>query len=212
MRVHSADREAALAGVLQSIIRGFCHEVNNPLTGILGYAQLLRASTEFDEETRQDLDHIDECARRIEELVNLLGRFAGRERLGDGPCRLAEALTDTVHAWAYALHRLGIELQQSVPSQELTLAGPERDVRLMFSLVFAAMVERLPEGGTIRLEGIEAEARLCLRLRGASPREGDAQLRVAAELAAQQGGRLTALPDGVELRLRLKELVPKGDK
>ncbi|MHB2015651.1 MAG: sensor histidine kinase [Candidatus Xenobia bacterium] len=203
----SLERNAALSRVLLALIRGVCHELNNPLTGILGYSQLLLASPLQDDELREDLTHIDQCARRIEDLVNLLGRYSGRERMGSGACRLEEVVGDTVQAWEYAMHRQGIELQQSGKPDDVRLVGPERDVRLLLSLLFEAVVQGLPDGGALRLDVAVAEGRAGIRVEGdaVSIPQDSRGLSVASALAELQGGRVRTLPGGAEVSLRLKD-------
>ncbi len=58
---------------MSGLISGIAHELNNPLTGIIGYAQLLLETTQ-DPESRPDLEKIGREALRCKKIVqNLLG-------------------------------------------------------------------------------------------------------------------------------------------
>ena len=61
------------------LVSGVAHELNNPLTGIMGFSQLLLAR-ELDESTRRDIDTIYTEAERAAKIVQNLLSFARRRR------------------------------------------------------------------------------------------------------------------------------------
>jgi signal transduction histidine kinase len=56
------------------------HKINNPLTSLLGRAQLLRVSTETDPKTRKAAEVIEESARRIADYVRELANVVSESR------------------------------------------------------------------------------------------------------------------------------------
>jgi len=58
------------------LVGGAAHEINNPLTAILGYSELLADDTSLSEKTRGLAEKIREQARRTKTLVNNLLSFA----------------------------------------------------------------------------------------------------------------------------------------
>lgn len=62
-----ADYEARLTEMVEMVAR-VRHEINNPLTGVLGQAQLLLRE-ELSETTRRRVETIEQLARRITETV-----------------------------------------------------------------------------------------------------------------------------------------------
>jgi PAS domain S-box-containing protein len=67
-----ADRLAALG----NMAGGFAHELNNPLTSVIGYSQLLLDRKDLPEDVRRDLTGIYEEAQRASEVIKEFMGFA----------------------------------------------------------------------------------------------------------------------------------------
>ncbi|MFC1939974.1 PAS domain S-box protein [Chloroflexota bacterium] len=83
-RKQTEEREKQLNVELNSISRlatvgemaaGIAHEINNPLTGVVGFSDLL-LKKELPEDIRKDVDIIYEGARRIASIIDRMLRFA----------------------------------------------------------------------------------------------------------------------------------------
>jgi len=70
IRALVADHEARMNEVAQVIAR-VRHEINNPLTGVLGQAQLLLRE-ELSEKTRKRVETIEQLAIRLRDIVGQL--------------------------------------------------------------------------------------------------------------------------------------------
>src|SRR5512139_2870077 len=73
------------------LVSGVAHEINNPLTGIISYAEMLRKRTK-DEETETDLGKILESAHRCKRIVENLLAFS-RQRT---PAKTLESVNDII--------------------------------------------------------------------------------------------------------------------
>lgn len=74
-RLVIADRLASL-GELAS---GFAHELNNPLTGVIGYAQLLLEDKTVPENIRKDVERIYSSAKRVDNVIKNFLIFARKQ-------------------------------------------------------------------------------------------------------------------------------------
>jgi two-component system NtrC family sensor kinase len=102
------------------LVSGVAHEVNNPLTAIMGFADLLMENPDLPENAQKDLKVILEEAQRTKEIVQNLLSFA-RQNPGQRqqPLRINQVLHKTVALRLYDFSSRGIEvvekLDDSVP-------------------------------------------------------------------------------------------------
>lgn len=102
----SLSRRLASIGELAA---GIAHEINNPLTGILGFSQrLLRKST--DELTKRDLKRIYEEASRVARVVENLGAFARPNKPKKEYLGVNEVLQKALEMRIYELKTSNIEV------------------------------------------------------------------------------------------------------
>jgi PAS domain S-box-containing protein len=73
---------------LGQFVAGIAHELNNPLQGVLGHLELLRATGEFPKQLRRQLQTIYREADRAAKIVRNLLVFAGSRRLARRAVRL----------------------------------------------------------------------------------------------------------------------------
>ena len=66
--------------------RRLCHDINNPLTAVIGRAQILRMRKDSDPAALKAADAIEESAQRIAQSVRALSALVhrGRDTLGGG--------------------------------------------------------------------------------------------------------------------------------
>ena len=67
LRAHVADCEARLEAIAELVAR-VRHEINNPLTGVLGQSQLLQRE-ELNDKARKRAQTIEDLAIRIRDVV-----------------------------------------------------------------------------------------------------------------------------------------------
>jgi len=79
-RVERSLAQAERLSSLGEVVAGVAHELNNPLSGVVGYAELLRLHSSDDGQVR-DLERILDSARRCQRIVHNLLSFSRKHPL-----------------------------------------------------------------------------------------------------------------------------------
>jgi two-component system NtrC family sensor kinase len=106
-----AERSLAQAERLSSlgeVVAGVAHELNNPLSAVLGYAQLLQSDARRDD-LEHDLVRIVESARRCQKIVVNLLSFARKHPAEKKPQDLATCVRKIVDLKGYHLRASRVE-------------------------------------------------------------------------------------------------------
>ena len=94
------------------LVSGVAHEVNNPLTAILGFADLMMENPELPESARKDLRVILQEAQRTKQIVQNLLSFARQMPPQRKPVQLNHVLRRTVQLRAYDLQNHGVQVDE----------------------------------------------------------------------------------------------------
>jgi PAS domain S-box-containing protein len=105
-RMALAAHQASI-GVMAS---GIAHEINNPLTGVIGFSQLLAQRPDLPEDIRDDAAIIDSGAQRVAGIIRRLLTFADPRPPRQEPADLNNLVSETLKSMAAELEHHGIEL------------------------------------------------------------------------------------------------------
>jgi len=118
------------------LIAGVAHELNNPLTAVMGYAQLLETTEEVDESIRSDLSKIYMQAQRAAKIVQNLLTFARQHKAERQLVCVNELIERTLEMRIYQLRVENIEVTTKLANQELgTLADPNQLQTVFLNLI-----------------------------------------------------------------------------
>jgi two-component system, NtrC family, sensor kinase len=130
---------------------GVAHEINNPLTGVLTFAHLLRDKPKMDEEDRQDLDLIIHETTRASEIVRNLLDFARERAAIKEQLDLNEVVTRVIrlirNQKGFDRIRFAEELAENLPPVDGNI---DQLQQVLLNLALNAC-EAMPEGGTITI-------------------------------------------------------------
>src|SRR5580700_9059735 len=102
-QIIQSERLAAMG----AMIGGVAHELNNPLTSILGVSELLQDSQATDA-ARKQIGILQQQARRAAEIVHNLTYFSRPPAPGKAPVNLGEIVERTLNLHAYSLRKNSI--------------------------------------------------------------------------------------------------------
>jgi len=96
------------------LIAGIAHELNNPLTGVMGYSQLLQLRKDLDDRAKENLHKINNLALRCQKIVQNLLSFARKQKPERTLTDINEIIEKTVELRSYELQVNNIEIQRNL--------------------------------------------------------------------------------------------------
>jgi two-component system NtrC family sensor kinase len=114
------------------LVSGVAHEVNNPLTAILGFADLLMENTELPESARKDLRVILQEAQRTKQIVQNLLSFARQMPPQRKPVQLNAVLKRTVQLRSYDLQSRGVAVTERFQERLPFVIGDSHQLQQVF--------------------------------------------------------------------------------
>ena len=148
-QIIQSERLAAMG----QMIGGFAHELNNPLTSIMGLAELLQDG-EKQESTRKHLVMLQQQARRAADIVQNLMYFSRPPAPGKGPVNLNELVQRTLHLHAYSLRKSNITVDfLPQPSLPAVMGDAHQLMQIFLNLILNAeqAMREVRDGGTLRI-------------------------------------------------------------
>jgi PAS domain S-box-containing protein len=114
------------------LVSGVAHEVNNPLTAILGFADLLMENDDLPESARKDLRVILQEAQRTKQIVQNLLSFARQMPPQRKPVELNSILRRTVQLRAYDFQSHGVEVIEDLDQGLPYVIGDSHQLQQVF--------------------------------------------------------------------------------
>ncbi|MGP0099659.1 MAG: PAS domain S-box protein [Terriglobales bacterium] len=114
------------------LVSGVAHEVNNPLTAILGFTDLLMENPELPESARRDLRVILQEAQRTKQIVQNLLSFARQMPPQRQPLQLNSILQRTVHLRSYDFISHGIQVVEHLDESLPQIVGDSHQLQQVF--------------------------------------------------------------------------------
>jgi len=129
------------------LVSGVAHEVNNPLTAILGFADLLLENPETSMAAKDDLEVIVQEAQRTREIVQNLLSFARQTPPEKQPVDLNQVLRRTISLRSYDLNNHGIELQECLDPHLPDVIGDAHQLQQVFLNILNNACDAVRETG-----------------------------------------------------------------
>jgi two-component system NtrC family sensor kinase len=154
-QIIQSERLAAMG----QMIGGFAHELNNPLTSILGVSELLQDS-EVGDSVRKQLVMLHQQSRRAAEIVQNLMYFSRPPAKGKSEINLSELIQRTLHLQAYSLRKanIGVDFLPE-PSLPMVHGDPHQLMQVFLNLILNAeqAMREVREKGMLRIRLSQGE-------------------------------------------------------
>ncbi len=140
---------------LAKFCASFIHEVNNPLSGVLIYAQLLRKKIEGGEISRgrilEYLDKMQDELNRVTNLIHSLKDFAQQSTLDFSDVALTDIVDDALRDFNSTLALKKIVLQKELDLNLPKIKADSAGICRVLSNLIMNSIEAMPAGGRLAL-------------------------------------------------------------
>lgn len=143
--------QAAKLAAVGEMAAGIAHELNNPLTSVTGFAELVMNDIPADSPLRADLDLVIREARRARDVVRRLLDFARQSESARASASLNKVVEDVVVLTRHLLHTNRVELRLHLQEDLPWISMDENQMKqVLLNLVHNAL-QAMPDGGELEI-------------------------------------------------------------
>ncbi|HRY30513.1 MAG TPA: ATP-binding protein, partial [Elusimicrobiota bacterium] len=128
---------------------GVAHEINNPLTGVLGQAQLLLEKLPSDDPRRAHLEKIERAAVRCKAIVRSLLDFSRQKEAQFTAMDINEVLEATLEFCEADLQSNHITVLKNFSATVPKITGSSSQLQQVFLNIITNAIQAMPKGGTL---------------------------------------------------------------
>jgi PAS domain S-box-containing protein len=150
----SLRQRAELAGRLASVgemAAGFAHEINNPLTGIIGFTEMLKERNDLPPEVVKDVNIIADGARRVSDIVRRILTFSRHTKAMRVPSDLNSLIESTLSLQTYALKTGNIEVVTEFEKNLPLITADQGQLQQVFINLIVNAEHAMKNGGRLTI-------------------------------------------------------------
>jgi signal transduction histidine kinase len=158
-RVQEQLVQASKLGAIGELAAAVAHEVNNPLTGILGFAEILLAELPADDSRHDEVVIIRDEAVRARTIIRSLLEFARPRPPQRTPTDLNELTRSTIELIRFRAQGERIELTETYAELSSLAIDPDAIKQVLLNLCNNA-IDAMPHGGRLDISTFAAGDRV----------------------------------------------------
>lgn len=177
-----------LAGIGQ-MAAGVAHEINNPLTSIMGFAQLTMSRKDIDGTLRTDLLTIEKEAKRCVIIIENLLSFAKPQAPQNIELNINSVIDATLKVVEYSVTRDQVSIVKKYDEGLPRVTGDPAQLQQVFMNIILNAAHAMPRGGVLTIETRVGSSELGVRSR----KSGNSELADFVEISFTDTG--IGIPD-----------------
>ena len=153
------------------LISGVAHELNNPLTAILGYAQLLEGAG-LDHQSADYVRKLFKQAQRTHRVVQNLLSFARQRKPQKQEVDLRKVLEESLTLREYDLKVNNVSLERDIPDDLPSVVADPHQLEQVFLNVINNALDAMVEGsgsGVLKVRVFRKDAYVCVEFDDSGP-------------------------------------------
>jgi two-component system NtrC family sensor kinase len=127
------------------------HEINNPLTSVLGYTTHLLKTLPLQESPKRILGMMEQETLRVRKIIRNLLDFARHKPSSMQPGDLAIPLRETVALVQGVADAASVVIQEDYPPAPLAVNMDQNEMKQVFINIVNNALQAMPQGGELRI-------------------------------------------------------------
>ncbi|MBN2351348.1 MAG: hypothetical protein JXD23_02180 [Spirochaetales bacterium] len=157
-QIRRADRLATIG----QLAAGVAHELNEPLSAILGYAQLMGKKTSAPEQMKRDAERIVKASLHAREIVRKVLIFARQVPTRRAKADVNQIVNDGLYFLEARCARAGIRVVRKLEKDPPPLIADQSQLTQVLVNLIVNAVQAMPSGGTLTVATASAKDHVSL--------------------------------------------------